>query len=110
MLSDEDSRFRESWKERGESRHKLCCLPTLWGQDNIVVRNFVLCNVFYVILCYLRYYVVYEELQQDNIVVRYFILHSTLFFFVFDHDVYSIFLYYSLDRILNFKNFNFKNM
>lgn len=131
MLSDEDSRFRESWKERGESRHRLCCLLTLWERIKITlsfeILCYGLCNVFYVILyvtfitlflCVkiFRYYIVYVyiwRIIRNKITLLFNILYCILccFFFFFILFLYSItnvyiyiFLYYSFDRILNFKN------
>lgn len=121
MLSDEDSRFRESWKERGES-HKLCCLLTLWGRIEITLSFEILCyGLVQCILCYsmlflsvkiLRYYIVcIWKIIGSKITLLFNILYCIpccfFFFYIifaFDYDAYSIFLYYSLDRILNFKN------
>lgn len=56
MLSDEDSRFLESWKERGESRYRLCCLFTLWARIEVTLsfEIFVL-RLMQCILCLILY-------------------------------------------------------
>lgn len=117
MLSDEDSRFRESWKERGES-HKLCCLLTLWGRIEITLSFEILCyGLVQCILCYsmlflsvkiLRYYIVcIWRIIGSKITLLFNILYCMLFFFLLYYFCIRFttrILYYSLDRILNFKN------